>query len=80
MYVAVTKSQICLSQERNRECTWANSVGGTRWDRVRKLFPMLAFGQLLSEICQHVNLSGYDLLFCGRHDWCLLKCQIFAKG
>lgn len=36
--------------------------------RVRKL----AFGQLLSEVCQHLTLSGYDLLFCGRPDWCFL--------
>jgi len=68
MYVAVTKSRVCLSQERNRECTWANTVGGTWWGRVRKL----AFGQLLSEVCQHLTLSGYDLLFCGRPDWCFL--------
>lgn len=42
MYVPVTKSQGCQSQARNRERTWANTVGGARWDRVRELSPVLA--------------------------------------
>lgn len=43
MYVPVTKSQVCQSQARNRECTWANTGGGgAQWDRVREISPVLA--------------------------------------
>lgn len=91
MHVAVTKSQVCLSQTRNRECTWANTVGGAQWDRIRELSP--ARGALVGTgpvrtlpaagplWLRFIVFFFFLLLFyC---TWLVLslgKCQILGKG
>lgn len=62
VYVPVTESQV---QASNRECTWANRIGGARWDRVREVCLALVprWVQLLSEVCQQLDLSNYVFCF-----------------